>query len=305
MTRFDSIVQPPPALGINQAELAGLRLGDGTPYGWRSRTGFRELPELSVQDEQRSTAHGVWSGVDYSEDRILGWALIIRGTPGESFEQAVLDYERVMVPLRAGQDLVPLWTNLPGRGPIRWDVKVRRHGIPDNPPLWATGNANASAQFSAPDPLGYGPGIEVSTGFAVEVGGLQFDLFTDGTTVTGSLEFGAAGSSGQVNLTNPGNADSYPVHRIDGPTPAAGFDIVDVATGSRIRYSGTVPAGSVLEIDTATGTATLDGVADRSALLTLSEWTPVPAGNSAVLAFLPLSAATPARLRTAFAPAWW
>lgn len=305
MSRFDSIVQPPPVLGLNQVELSGLRLGDGTPYGWRSRTGFRELPELNTQDEQRPTAHGAWSGVDYAQDRILGWSLLIRGTPGEAFERAVSDYERIMVPLRAGQDLVPLWTNLPGRGLLRWDVKVRRHGIPENPPLWAIGRANASAQLSAPDPLAYGPGIEVATGFAVEVGGLQFDLFTDGTTVTGSLEFGAAGSSGQVVLNNPGNADSYPVHRIDGPTPTAGFDIVDTATGNRIRFTGPVPAGSVLEIDTATGTAILDGVADRSGLLTIAEWTPVPAGGTSVLAFLPLSTATTAMLRTAIAPAWW
>jgi len=160
--------------------------------------------------------------------------------------------------------------------------------------------------LTAPDPLGYGTGLQQSTGFAAPGGGLEFDLFTDGSsTDTGVLEFGEPGSSGRIELVNAGTADSWPVHRIDGPTPTAGFDIVDVASGKRLRFVGVVPAGSHLTIDTATGSVILDDVADRSSQLTRREWTPIPPSGSATLAFLPLSTSTAAALTTSYASAWW
>lgn len=304
MTAFDSLAQVPPAnLELWQAELGGLRLGPGTPRDWRSRTGFEEQPELATADEQRSWGHGVWTGDDYASGRTLGWDVVISG--GAAFTENVTEYLRVMAPLERGQALLPLWSHEPYRGPVRWDVKVRRSALEDDPWAYAIGRQVASAQLLAPDPIAYGPGRVVSTGFPSESGGLKFDLFTDGSTPTGWLEFGTPGSTGRNRVDNAGTAPLWVVHRVLGPTPEGGFEIVDTVTGRRIRFVGTVPAGSVLEIDTAAGTATLDGVADRSGQLTIREWTPVPAGGSTEFAFLPLSAATSAVLETAFASAWW
>ena len=302
---FEALTQSPPAaLALWQADLAGLRFGSGTPYGWRTRSGFRELPGIRNQDEARTWADGVWPGDDLAEDRVLSWELLIQEN-GDAFDQAVLAYERVMVPIRDGHSLAPLWAHIPGRGPVRWDVRCRRHAILDEPELYAIGRARALAQMSAPDPIGYGPGSVASTGFAQQQGGLEFDLFTNGTEGVGYLDFGPAGSTGRNRVRNDGNAPLWVSHRITGPTPTSGFEIVDTTTGRRLRYAGVVPAGSVLDIDTGDGSVTLDGVADRGGALAVREWGSVPAGSSTEFAFLPLSSATGAVMQTAYASAWW
>jgi hypothetical protein len=305
VTAFESLSRTPPA-GLEpwQVEFAGLRLGPGTPYDWRTRSGFDELPELRTDDMGRTWAHGVWTGDDYAEGRTLAWELLIDGT-ADIFAELVGSYRRVMVPRPPGVELLPLWSHEPGRGVIRWDVKVRRHALPEDPALQSIYMAQANAQLLAPDPIGYGPGQVASTGFAREVGGLEFDLFTDGQADTGYLEFGEVGNNGRNRVTNPGSAPLWVAHRVTGPTPAAGFEIVDTSTGERLRYADVVPAGSTLDIDTAEGSAILDGVADRSGRLTVAEWGPVPARGDTEFAFIPLSAATGAVLQTAFAPAWW
>ncbi|GAA4707469.1 Phage tail protein [Promicromonospora umidemergens] len=128
---------------------------------------------------------------------------------------------------------------------------------------------------------------------------------TAGALDVGHLDFGAPGDAGELTLTNPGTAESWQVYRIDGPTPAEGFDILDVSTGRRLRYTQEIPAGSTVEIDAATADVTLNGVADRSRFLTIREWTPVPAGGSTTVAFLPLGAWAAGMLTAVHAPAWW
>lgn len=304
MTPFDQVMQAAPALDEWQAQLGPLRIGPGTPYDFTTLYGVDELPELRTDDEARPWAHGDWSGTDFAGGRLIAWTLDV-DAPRAEFDAALAALRAVMVP-SAGLGLVPLWFNLPRLGGmVRWSVKVRRHRINMDRAWLRAEGATQEAQLYAPDPVGYGPGRSVSTGFASETGGLEFDLFTDGSMDTGWLEFGAGGSSGRVTLTNAGTAPSWPVHRIAGPTPESGFEIVDVASGKRLRFVGAVPAGSHLLIDTATGAATLDDVADRSSQLVMREWTPVLAGGDATLAFLPLSAPTAATLTTAFAAAWW
>lgn len=287
MTPFDQVMQAAPALDEWQAQLGPLRIGPGTPYDFTTLYGVDELPELRTDDEARPWAHGDWSGTDFAGGRLIAWTLDV-DAPRAEFDAALAALRAVMVP-QAGLGLVPMWFNLPRLGGmVRWSVKVRRHRINMDRAWLRAEGATQEAQLYAPDPVGYGPGRSVSTGFASETGGLEFDLFTDGSADTGWLEFGAGGSSGRVTLTNAGTAPSWPVHRIAGPTPESGFEIVDVASGKRLRFVGAVPAGSHLLIDTATGAATLDDVADRSSLLVMREWTPVLAGGDATLAFLPL-----------------
>ncbi|MFB9956985.1 phage distal tail protein [Cellulomonas denverensis] len=106
-------------------------------------------------------------------------------------------------------------------------------------------------------------------------------------------------------MANPGTADVWPQFQIDGPVASEGFEIALVGTDRRIRFSGPVAAGSVLVIDPATGTAVIDGSADRGGQLTYRDWFPVPAGGSIEVAFIPLGAATDAVLTGTVRPGWW
>jgi len=158
--------------------------------------------------------------------------------------------------------------------------------------------------FYAPDPLRYGTPVPVTTGFPVLAGGLEFDLFTDGSTDTGFLEFGASSATGRLLVANPGNEDAWPQFEITGPLDT-GIEVVKVGTGERLRFEGGVSAGSALVLDSATGLVVIDGYADRSGLLTIRDWSRVPPGGSAEFEFVPLGSFSAAQLTATVSPGFW
>lgn len=164
----------------------------------------------------------------------------------------------------------------------------------------------ASLQFWAPDPLRYGDPVGIPTPFPVRRGGLRFPLFSDGHgRNVGALDFGPPSLTGRIVLSNPGTADTWPQFQVEGPVSSAGFEIAVVGTDRRIRFSGPVAAGSVLLIDSASGTAVIDGDADRGGQLTYRDWFPIPAGGSVEIAFIPLGPTSEAVLTGVVRPGWW
>lgn len=155
--------------------------------------------------------------------------------------------------------------------------------------------------FLAPDPLRYGVVVSDSTQFAQDAGGLEFDLFTDGAGAdVGFLDFGDIGSiDGLVTLENVGPLEAWPTFTVTGPTPDAGFTIS--SDGRTVGFSRSVPDGLSLVIDTASGTAILDG-ADYSRYLSHREWWSVPPGGSATASFSPVGGATTATLTATLRP---
>lgn len=146
--------------------------------------------------------------------------------------------------------------------------------------------AQFSVQLVAPDPFKYGVAVPVVTGLPARgSGGMTFPLFD----TTGKMEFGAPGVSGQVVLSNPGTAASYPVFTITGPV-LGGVVLSDVASGRQIVYAGDVPAGAtLLIIDSAAGTALLNG-SDRTGELTARQWWAVAPQSSSTVQFATLGA---------------
>lgn len=170
---------------------------------------------------------------------------------------------------------------------------------------WAQGHFRWAIEWRCRDPLRYGDPTSIQTPFPTMRGGLEYDLYTDGTTDSGVLEYGEASDTGRIVIENPGTADSWPVFQVDGPVDAAGFDIAVVGTDKRIRFVGPVSEGSALVIDSAAGTAVIDGTADRGGQLSGRDWFPVPAGGSVELAFIPLGSNLGAELTVVTRPAWW
>lgn len=162
-------------------------------------------------------------------------------------------------------------------------------------------------QFWAPDALRYGEAVSRRTGFPLNVGGLHFPLFTNRRRRVGVLSYGARSTTGRLVLTNPGTAPVWPTFQVAGPVPSQGFDIAAVGTDRRVRFAGTVPAGSVLVIDTGTGTAVLDGNTDRGEPLTIRDWDAlsIPAEGSLELAFINLGPYSGAELTAVIRPGWW
>lgn len=157
-------------------------------------------------------------------------------------------------------------------------------------------------ELFAADAYRYGDTSSASVSFASTPAGAGFvwPAFPDGVA-----DFGPVGSSGTVTVSNDGDAPASLVFRIAGPTPFGGFQIVDTSTGSALTFLSVVPAGSELVLDGATGTATLDGVADRSGDLAVAAWPTVAPGGDRTFLFEPLSGTSGAILTAEVTATYW
>lgn len=147
--------------------------------------------------------------------------------------------------------------------------------------------ARVVARFIAYDPVKYGPDRILATGLPTAGGGLAYNLFNP----AGTLDYGANGNLGRVQLTNAGTAEVWPRLRVDGGL-ASGFFVQRLDTGQVVRYDRVVPLGSWVEVDFATGAVIVDGVSDGSTYLTRGEFFSVPPGAAFDVQFNGLGAVT-------------
>jgi hypothetical protein len=265
-------------------------------YDW---SGWEDLPDARQPNAlARPQAHGLFDSQVFSNERHV----IVSGrcqTPAE--RDAMLLELQASFNFHAPDEL-PLTITQAGR---TLTAQARLLRFKPVSPDWGAGLIGWAAEWVCSDPIRYGAPVSVTTGFPVLAGGLEFDLFTDGTTDTGVLEFGAASATGRILVTNPGNEDAWIQFEIAGPLPADGFEIVTVGTGARDRFEGGVSVGSTLLIDTATALVVIDGYADRSGLLTVRDLAPIPPGGSAEYEFVPLGAFSAATLTATITPGVW
>lgn len=159
--------------------------------------------------------------------------------------------------------------------------------------------ATYQLQFLCPKPRKYGAAVTAVTGVATPGGGLEYPL-------EDPLDYGAAGTPGTVTLTNAGTADTAPAFTVSTVTTDMpfGFTITHVQTGNRLVYSDAVLLGQSIRLDTSDGSVLLEGYADRSAKLTVREWTRL-AKKSAGTWLFEATGATGAQLIVEVRPAWW
>ena len=263
--------------------------GDETLIEWRdlalhgcvgrftinSLEGWDDLPDARTQWDPRPNQHGVFDAPVYASERHV----MVSGLCKRRDQRDALLRE-----LKRGMTFGPHAEQLTiTHAGQRLSVAARLVRFQPSNQWWGAGVFPWTAEWVAPDPFRYGQQRQVYTTLPELKGGLNFDLFTDGEDVTGWLDFGEAGSSGRITLSNDGDADAHPTFAVRGPAPE-GFTITNVQTGRRIVSTTVVPAGSTLTIHTANGTAYLDG-ADRSGQLTVREWTPIPPGESYTFQF--------------------
>lgn len=136
-----------------------------------------------------------------------------------------------------------------------------------------------SFSVSSASAFKFGPPVTQSTGLATSAPGITFPI-------TFPITFGTAGNSGQVTLSNPGTARSWPVFSVTGQM-LGGFLLTNTATAQRIQLVRDIPPTSVVSIDSKNGQAFIDG-SPIPGYLTRSEWWPVPPGGSSTVQFTAL-----------------
>jgi len=271
---------------------------NGVSWLFESIKGWHDGPPTKGGKTDRPYAHGSFAERNFRDGRTITVAGAVHA-PSRALASAA---QMTLTALLASGELDTFAVDDEDQGVMSAQVQIEGQPLVD---WYADLDIDYQLTFYAPDPLRYGPPVPVSTGFPVLAGGLEFDLYTDGTTDTGFLEFGASSATGRILVTNPGNEDAWPQYEIAGPLPEEGFEIVTVGTGARDRFEGGVSVGSVLLIDSATGLVVIDGYADRSGLLTIRDLAPIPPGGSAEYEFVPLGSFSAAQLTATITPGWW
>lgn len=283
--------------GVTFSNEPGTEDGDGVLWLFSRFSGWHDGASVRSESTDRTWAHGsfqerAWRG---------GIAPTVRGAVLCPTRALASDVQRTLSGLLAEGTYEQLVVDDDDQGVLSASVRLAVDPVID----WDRNTTTVDYEFTflSADPFRYAAPTVVTTGFARMLGGLEYDLFTDGTTDTGVLEYGDPGAeTGMVEVTNTGTADAWTALTVTGPTPPEGFDIL--VAGERLRFSERILTGSTLVIDTATGTVQLDGV-DRKIALTIREWRSVAPGESVTVAFVPLAGPTSGELSVSLASTFW
>lgn len=264
----------------------------------RSLDGWEELPQSRIDSTPHVWGHGTFASPAWSDAR----SVILAGTCRSATERDAMLAELGAV-MGWGQADYPesLTVTHGGRTLTANAVLARYRAIVDD--SWASGRFPWVIEWYCADPMRYGEEDSWDTGFPQIFGGLEWVLFTDGTNLSNVLEWGDPGTAtGVVTVSNPGTAVGWAVYTVAGPTPPEGFDIL--TDGNRLRWKRALQTGQTLVIDSAAGTAYVNGV-DQGDALTVREWAPIPAGGSVDVSFVSLGGATGGQLSVSVTPTYW
>lgn len=288
----DSLALSAVAITVTPELITGLLPGVNMKLvdipGWYGGPGVRR------DSTPRLWTHGQFSERGWREARLVTLqGAVVCDTRAQA--AAVLD--SVASVLADGTEGL-LTVNDPDIGP-RW-AKVLLAGSPKT--MWnGTDTVEFSLDLLAADPRKYGTSTSAATAIAAPGGGLVYPLGSPAPP--GVLDYGATGTPGTVALANKGSADTAPVFTVTGDLPN-GFTITNVETGRRLVYASAILAGQYLRLDTADGSVKLEGYADRSALLTVRQWTRLSPYSTGTWLF-EAQGSTGALLSVEVKPAWW
>ena len=270
-----------------------LTIGYGTAYRMLTLEGWEELPPARYEKNVRTNAHGAHPSPVYSDERIVGIEGWCWGS--DDRDQLLADFRARMT---YEDDTEPLAVTVAGK-----TLTAGAQLILAQPTIvrgqWGVGRFGWLLKWRCPDPLRYGDPVTVSTGLPSAGGGLAYPLAYP-------LAYGTTGAPGRVTLVNPGSADAPILLDVTGPLDA-GFEVSAIETGQRLTYPVPVPAGQVIELDTAAGTVLVEGTASRRGNLSNADWMLVPKGGTLTLQFTSLGGASSdaAELAATVAEANW
>ncbi|MCY0942605.1 phage distal tail protein [Streptomyces antarcticus] len=235
-----------------QVQYGDLLLGTGTPYRWRSISGWEDLPALDSGSVARSDAHGAFPGLLLAQARTVGLDGLIIRAPRERIGAVVGVLNAGTVPR---VDELPLVVWLDDRGPLLVYARAVRRSIPAGPGYRLGTIVGGAVEWVASDPRRYKVAEQsAAASLPTAEPGLSWPLVWP-------MGFGAPGSSGALTAVNTGDAETHPIVEFRGPVTAPA--LTNINTGDVLEYDIPLAAGDVLTVDTRAGTVLLNGGASR------------------------------------------
>lgn len=261
-----------------QAEIRGLRLGDGTPYEILSTTDYFSRSVRTMGGGPRAWADGTWGGVEFFDEQSIPLDILILtdgGTP--EWLAAWRALELALAPIRTGEE-VEFRFCLGGEVLLKY---VRPRGAQLDPELIAGGRSFVRASLVATTPYTYSAEEEsvLDLGLAETFGGLtlpvQAPFTVDGYTVGGTgtlVNNGGVPAGIRIQFRGPVDQPRFQIKHPDGST-------ANIACGFNLS------ANDWADIDTAAHSVLLNGVSSRRGQIVLSpnhEWPLAQLGESTV-----------------------
>jgi hypothetical protein len=267
-----------------------LTTGGDQPYRITAVDGWEQLPEGRYDKLPRSRGHGSHPSPVWADERVVTVEGFTHDEPRRDELLHALQRSTTF-----GGTEEPLTVDLAGR-----TLTAAAQLLAARPALlrgeWGIGRFGWVLQWRCPDPVRYGPATSQTIGLPSPGAGLTYPLAYP-------LDYGEAGSTGQVTVTNPGTADAPLLLTAVGPLPG-GFAVS--AAGQEIRYPVPIPAGQTVTVDTGAGTVLVEGTASRRGDLTRADWIQVPPAGTVTLQFVSLGGYQPdATLTATIRPAYW
>ncbi|MGW4727671.1 phage distal tail protein [Streptomyces shenzhenensis] len=229
-----------------------LLLGPGTPYRWKTLTGWEDLPPLDSGTVERAGAHGAFPGQLLAQSRTVGVDGLMVRAPRAQIGEVVGALSAATAPRL---DEIPLVAWLDERGPLLAFARATRRAIPTTIGYRVGTITGGAIEWVATDPRRYELAERaVSATLPMSEAGLSWPL-------TWPLTFGTPGSTGALSATNVGDAETHPLIEFRGPVTRPA--LTNLATGDVIEYDIPLAAGDVLTVDTRAGTVVLNGTASR------------------------------------------
>ncbi|MEV7501737.1 hypothetical protein [Streptomyces sp. NPDC093018] len=246
-------------------QLGELLLGRGTPYRWRSLSGWEDLPALDSGSVNRADGHGAILGRLLAQPRVITVdGIVIRARPDEI--GGVVQQLGTATGVMDGEQ--PLVVQIDERGPLLAWVRVTNRAVPVELGYRVGTITGAALQFTATDPRRYEL-LERSARASLPIAepGLDWNSTEDGPDAgldfhneTG-LDFGPPGSTGTLTAHNEGNAPAHPLVEVRGPVSMP--SLTNVTSGDVLEYDIDLAEGDVLTVDTGEGTVTLNATTSR------------------------------------------
>jgi hypothetical protein len=231
-----------------QLQYGDVLLGGLTSARWRELVGWRDAAGTAT-DTNRPQAHGAYPGRVFSGSQVVTFTWLLRGTSADKL--AALAALEANLPLDGVERSLVVDD---GAGPTERMARVLQRTLPPMDKAFRPGPLVCSVQFLCADPRRYDLTATLTDmTLAAASGGLVYPLVYP-------LDYGTPGGGHPVSLLNAGSTDAPLVATFYGPVS----DVTLVSsTGWRMSFDLTLTAGEFLTVDTADGTALLNGDADR------------------------------------------
>ncbi|MFK0069760.1 phage distal tail protein [Streptomyces sp. NPDC091046] len=258
MAAGDRVTRP------GHVQYGALLFGPGTPYRWKTLTGWEDLPSVDSGTVARSDAHGSFPGRLLAQARTIGLEGLMVRAPRDRIGA-------VVGALNAGTAIVederPLVVWLDDRGPLLTYARAIRRAVPTTLGYRLGSIQDGAVQWEATDPRRYALAEQSATArLPMPEPGLDWHADPGPERLAWPLEFGAPGSTGALSATNAGDAPTHPVIEFRGPVERP--SLTKTGTGEVLEYDLPLAADDVLTVDTSAGTVTLNGTTSRLGTVT-------------------------------------